>query len=75
YLEETQPGGALHPKDALTRARHRCWMEFGSSVRSDRWGYETAEDAAQFEAKRTALISKFATLEKVVTDGPYFAGN
>lgn len=65
YLEETQPGVALHPKDALTRARHRGWMEFGSSVLSDLWGYETAEDAAQLEAKRMALISKFATVEKV----------
>ncbi|MCW1754316.1 glutathione S-transferase family protein [Rhizobium acaciae] len=75
YLEETQPGVALHPRDALTRARHRGWMEFGSSVLSDLWGYETAEDAAQLEAKRKALISKFATVEKVLTDGPYFAGN
>ncbi|MBY3072549.1 glutathione S-transferase family protein [Rhizobium laguerreae] len=75
YLEETQPGVALHPKDPLTRARHRGWMEFGSSVLSDLWGYETAQVADQLDAKRTALISKFATLENVLTDGPYFAGN
>ena len=75
YLEETQIGVALHPKDALTRARHRGWMEFGSSVLSDLWGYETAEDASQLEIKRKALIAKFATIETVLTDGPYFAGN
>ncbi|MBB4288047.1 glutathione S-transferase [Rhizobium leguminosarum] len=75
YLEETQIGVALHPADALTRARHRGWMEFGSSVLSDLWGYETAQDAAQLETKRKALIAKFATIEKVLTDGLYFGGN
>src|SRR6476659_161695 len=55
YLEETQAGAALHPADALTRARHRGWMEFGSSVLSDLWGYEMAQDAAQLEAKHKAL--------------------
>ncbi|OHV26690.1 glutathione S-transferase family protein [Rhizobium sp. RMa-01] len=75
YLEETQPGVALHPKDALTRAFNRGWMEFGSSVLSDLWGYETAQDELQLEAKRKALMSKFATLEAALGDGPYFAGS
>ena len=34
YLEETQPN-PLHPKDPLTRAEHRAWMEFGSAVLGD----------------------------------------
>ncbi|EJT03092.1 glutathione S-transferase family protein [Rhizobium sp. CCGE 510] len=75
YLEETQAGTALHPEDALTRARHRGWMEFGSSVLSDLWGYETAQDELQLNAKRKALISKFATLEGVLGDGPYFSSS
>ncbi|MBX4929539.1 glutathione S-transferase family protein [Rhizobium binae] len=75
YLEETQPGAALHPADPLTRARHRGWMEFGSSVLSDLWGYETAEDRLQFEVKRTALIAKFTTIEGALADGPYFCGS
>jgi glutathione S-transferase len=74
YLEETQAGAALHPTDALPRARHRGWMEFGSSVLSDLWGYETAQDAAQLEAKHKALVAKFATIEGALSDGPYFAG-
>ncbi|MBP2442755.1 glutathione S-transferase family protein [Rhizobium leguminosarum] len=74
YLEETQAGTALHPKDALTRARHRGWMEFGSSVLSDLWGYETAQDELQLDAKRKALIVKFATLEGALGDGSYFSG-
>ncbi|PDT08103.1 glutathione S-transferase family protein [Rhizobium sp. M1] len=61
--------------DPLTRARHRGWMEFGSSVLSDLWGYETAQDALQLDAKRKALIAKFATIESALTDGPYFAGS
>jgi glutathione S-transferase len=31
YLEETQPQ-ALHPRAPLERARHRSWIEFGSSI-------------------------------------------
>ena len=30
YLEDTQPN-PLHPADALPRAEHRSWIEFGSS--------------------------------------------
>ncbi len=74
YLEETQPGAALHPADPLARARHRGWMEFGSSVLSDLWGYETAEDAQQLETKRKALAAKFETVEAALADGPYFSG-
>ncbi|MBB4196055.1 glutathione S-transferase [Rhizobium aethiopicum] len=75
YLEETQVGAALHPADPLSRARHRGWMEFGSSVLSDLWGYETATDVEQLEAKRKTLIAKFTTLEGALADGPYFSGS
>ncbi|MDH7795444.1 MULTISPECIES: glutathione S-transferase family protein [unclassified Beijerinckia] len=74
YLEETQPGRVLHPVDPLERARHRGWMEFGSSVLSDLWGFETAQDAATYEAKRQALRDKFASVENALGNGPYFAG-
>jgi len=74
YLEETQDGRRLHPSDPLTRARHRGWMEFGSSILSDLWVYETTQDRAQLEAKRQVLASKFATIEAELKDGPYFAG-
>ena len=42
YLEETLPN-PLHPADPLTRAQHRGWMEFGSAILADIWGYETAQ--------------------------------
>lgn len=74
YLEDTQPGVPLHPADPLVRARHRGWIEFGSSILSDLWGFETAKDARTYEAKRTALIGKFGNLEEQLAEGPLFAG-
>ncbi|SFP25293.1 glutathione S-transferase [Variovorax sp. OK605] len=77
YLEETQPGARLHPEDPLARAGHRAWMEFGSAVLADLWGYETTQDAAVFAQKRLALVAKFERVEAALAssgEGPYFAG-
>ena len=74
YIEETQPGPRLHPDDPLQRAEHRAWMEFGSSILSDLWGYETTRDAGVFEQKRQALAAKFERVESELRDGPFFAG-
>ena len=74
YLEETQPGPRLHPEDPLARAQHRAWMEFGSAILVDLWGYETTRDAEVFEQKRQALVAKFARVEAALQDGPWFAG-
>jgi glutathione S-transferase len=74
YLEETQPGARLHAEDPLTRAEHRAWMEFGSAILGDLWGYETTQDAAVFEQKRLALVAKFERVEAALGAGPYFAG-
>lgn len=74
YLEETQPGSKLHPADPLTRARHRGWMEFGSSILSELWVYETTQETETLERKRDALKAKFATIEAELGDGPYFVG-
>src|SRR5262249_49317712 len=35
FIEETQGGVNLHPRDPLERARHRAWMEFGSAILGD----------------------------------------
>jgi glutathione S-transferase len=74
FIEETEAGGALHPGDAVERARHRAWIEFGSSILSDIYAIETTPDAALFERKRQALAEKFARLEDVLGAGPFFAG-
>lgn len=73
YLEETQDS-PLHPADPLQRARHRGWMEFGSAVLNDIWGFYTAMDAAAFEAKAKSLTEKFTRLERALGESPYFAG-
>lgn len=73
YLEETQPK-PLHPRDPLARAEHRAWIEFGSAGLADIAGFYAAPDAAAFEAKRQALIAKFARVEQALGEGPYFAG-
>lgn len=74
YLEETQAGTRLHPFDPLERARHRGWIEFGSSILADLWGFETATDADGFEAKRKMLADKFGRIEEALTVAPFFAG-
>jgi len=74
YIEETQPGPHLHPEDPLARAKHRAWMEFGSAILVDLWGYETTRDAEVFEQKRQALAAKFERIEAALGGGPYFAG-
>jgi glutathione S-transferase len=73
YLEETQPN-PLHPQDALERAKHRAWMEFGSSLLGDLWVYETTGDRTAFDAKAKAMRGKFERLESTLGEGPYFAG-
>ena len=74
YIEETQAGTKLHPQDALQRAEHRAWMEFGSAILGDLWGLETTTDAAIFESKRQAVVAKFARVEAALGTGPFFAG-
>ena len=55
YIEDTLAGARLHPRDALDRAQHRAWMEFGSTILSELWGLETTGDPAVFEGKRQAI--------------------
>lgn len=74
FVEETQPGPALHPGDPIERARHRAWIEFASTILSDIYSIETTADAALFGRKQQTLAEKFARLESVLGSGPFFAG-
>ena len=71
YLEETE-ANPLHPADPLKRAEHRAWIEFGSTVLSDIWGFYTAVDEAALQAKVRVLIEKFARLEQRLRRRPLF---
>lgn len=65
----------LHPQDPLQRARHRGWMEFGSSVLNTIAGFYNAPDAGTLAARRNDLRARFGQLEAVLpAGGPYFAG-
>jgi glutathione S-transferase len=73
YLEETQPK-PLHPADALLRAEHRAWIEFGSAVLNDIAGLYSAPDEAAFKAKASQLGARFARLEARLSATPWFDG-
>jgi glutathione S-transferase len=74
YLEETQPC-PLHPQDPLSRAEHRAWIEFGSAILNDIWGFYVAADETEFARKTKALSDKFDIIERRLNAaGPYFDG-
>jgi glutathione S-transferase len=74
YLEDVY-APRLHPADALARAKHRAWMEFGSALLNTIAGFYNAVDARAFEARRDELRTRFAQVEEVLAcEGPYFAG-
>jgi glutathione S-transferase len=72
YLEETQ-ANPLHPADALRRAEHRSFIEFGSTILNDIAGLYAASDEAAFKAKALQLKQRFERLE-VRLVGPWFDG-
>ena len=73
YLEETQPN-PLHPRDPLSRARARSWIEFSSAILNDIAGLYAASDASAFAVKVAALRAKFARVEAELGPGPWFGG-
>jgi glutathione S-transferase len=73
YLEETEPK-PLHPADALRRAEHRGWIEFGSAVLNDIAGFYGAPNDVAFQAKTAQLEQRFARLETRVVAAPWFDG-
>lgn len=74
YLDDTHEP-RLHPGDALQRARHRAWMEFGSAVLSGIAAFYGARDEAALLARRDELVQRFATLEAALQgEGPWFDG-
>lgn len=73
YLDETE-GPRLHPQDALQRARHRGWMEFGSTALNAIAGFYAAPDEAALATKAAELHGRFAQVEQALGAGPYFAG-
>lgn len=77
YLEEVAMP-ALHPQEPLQRARHRAWMEFGSTVLSGIGAFYNAPSEALLRDRAQDLRARFVQLEQVLAErphaGPYFAG-
>ncbi|MBL8359701.1 MAG: glutathione S-transferase family protein [Rubrivivax sp.] len=73
YLEDTALP-RLHPQDAVQRAQHRAWMEFGSALLNAIGAFYNAPDEAALEVRVTDIRARFTQLEAELGDGPYFAG-
>jgi glutathione S-transferase len=73
YLDETL-APRLHPQDALERARHRAWMEFGSSLLDTIAGFYNAKDETTLAARVEQLRMRLGHIEDALRDGPWFAG-
>ena len=73
FLDETD-APRLHPAQALERARHRSWMEFGSALLNTIGAFYNAGDAAALAARASEIRSRLAQLESTLGPGPYFAG-
>src|SRR5262252_2141356 len=73
YLDETTLP-RLHPEDALARARHRAWMEFGSQVLNGIGTFYNAPDDAALQVRAQDLRNRFEQIEAQLGKGPWFAG-
>ncbi|KIC32613.1 glutathione S-transferase family protein [Leisingera sp. ANG-S5] len=73
YLDETTPG-SLHPADALERARHRAWIEYGSDTLAAIGKLYNAPDEAAFAEAAETLRERLERIAPEVA-GPYFAGD
>ena len=73
FLDETE-GARLHPEAPLLRARHRAWMEFGSSLLNTIAAFYNAADDNTLDARTKDIRRRFEQLEATLGEGPYFAG-
>jgi glutathione S-transferase len=71
YLDETNVP-RLHPEDPLQRARHRGWMEFGSSVLNSIGAFYNAPDDVALWDRARHIRSQFKQLEAALGEGAYF---
>jgi len=73
YLEDTALP-CLHPSNALLRAQHRSWMEFGSALLNLIGGFYNAGDEPALAARAAEIRARLAQIEVPLGEGPYFAG-
>lgn len=73
YLDEITPG-SLHPADPLTKAKHRAWIEFASSILAAIAALYNAPDTHAFDRAVTVLRERFRSVASVILARPYFGG-
>ena len=74
YLDETVLP-RLHPADALQRAQHRSWIEFGSALLNAIGAFYNAADEEKLMACARDICARFVQLEAALGEGAYFAGD
>jgi glutathione S-transferase len=74
YLDEITPD-SLHPADPLIKAKHRGWIEYGSSILNVIAGFYNAPTPEAFEIKRIELKHKFEWIERDRKPNTYFSGD
>lgn len=73
YLDETALP-RLHPANALLRAQHRSWMEFGSALLNLIGAFYNAADETALVERAAAIRTRLAQIEGALREAPYFAG-
>lgn len=73
YLDDTL-APRMHPDDALARAHHRAWMEFGSALLNSIAAFYNAQNDDDLHAQAIQIRTRLGQLEAELSAGPWFAG-
>lgn len=65
----------MHPNNALQRARHRSWVEFGSALLNSVGAFYSAPNEQALSARSAEIRARFEQIEATLGAGPYFNGN
>ncbi len=64
----------MHPQSPLERAKHRAYMEFGSSILNTIAAFYHAETDELLTKHALEIKHKISHMESVLGEGPYFLG-
>jgi glutathione S-transferase len=74
YVDEIT-GSELQPKEPLTRAKNRAWIEYASNILGTGYMMKMARDKGVYEKYRSELDSQMQRIENELGDGPWFNGD
>lgn len=75
YINETHEETPMYPVDAVSRARHRAWIEFAVQTYAEGWQFLHARDSATADSKRASFRERLSKLESEIGTGPFFGGS